>query len=338
MIVWVRRLAVPFVALFVAAGVSGCSSTLSDAATVTFHDTNGTHTVHITESQLQSELRDLMQNKQFVSLVKSQYLKHGDGKQTVDTALATRWLSILIEQAAYDDEFRNDKLSTTSADLSNATAEQQQNFSGQSGSTFGGFSKSFQQLLVDRSARSDAILRYYQSCPSGRLVYHIATANHDKAEQAFARIRAGETFETVAKSSSLDASSASLGGAIGCLAPGAFPTEIQNVAQQVPFDVVTVPVKTSYGYDLILVRQWSPAAGQQFAQQLQQGALTAVQNHAKGAHVWVNPIYGTWSPQTSGQGGQTLPIKLPILPNPNLTRDGQGASTTTTTAPTSAAG
>ena len=337
MIVWVRRLAVPFVALFVAAGVTGCSSTLSDAATVTFHDSNGTHTVHITRETLQNAMRDELANAQLVSALRSNGLR-GDSKNSTDGRLAADYLTQAIRQSAVDGEFHADKLAITSDD--ETTAREQfiyYNSNTQSGlypqQIFDAFPARYQKAVVDDYARLAAVFRYYGTCPSGRLVYHLATTNHDDAEAAFNLIRSGKSFETVAREKSVDTTTGQSGGAIGCLMPGILPPEVETVAKQVPFDFVTVPVETRLGYDLVLVRKWTPADSQQYAAQLQQAATAALNTRLKALKVWMNPQFGTWHYAASGPS-----VIPPAAPNPNLTRDGQGASTTTTTAPTAAAG
>jgi len=328
MISWLRRLAVPVVVVVAAFGVSSCSSTLNDAATVKYHDSTGAHTVDISQSQLNRELEQLAKNKPFVQEVKAQYLQHSDAKNSLDQALVARWLSTLIAQTAIDGEFSADKLEITSSDQASAKQAREQEF----GPAFDSFSKSFQQLLIDRDARAIAIQNYYTSCPSGRLVYHLATPNHDAAEAAFNLIRSGQTFESVARAKSVDTTTGQVGGAMGCLIPGSMLPEIENVAKQVPFDVVTVPVKTRYGYDLILVRKWTPTDSQQFGTQLQTAAGNAVRAREQALHVWLDPRYGSWQPSTAGQASQSLPIVTPPVPDPHLTRDGTpvGVSVTTT--------
>src|SRR5258706_318627 len=80
-----RFFAVPLAVGVIGLGLSGCSSRLSDAATVTFHDSGGDHTVHISRSELDQELQDLLANTQFVKELKaSGVFPNVEGDATTD--------------------------------------------------------------------------------------------------------------------------------------------------------------------------------------------------------------------------------------------------------------
>ena len=85
-----RRLAAVVVVAAVAAGVSGCgSSTLSDAATVTFRDASGDHTVHITRDRLLRRVEQANSSAGFRDLAKSSGLSAGNaGEELGASALA----------------------------------------------------------------------------------------------------------------------------------------------------------------------------------------------------------------------------------------------------------
>ena len=84
-----RLLAVPVIMASI--GLGGCSSRLSDAATVTFHDGTGDHTVHITRSVLDDELHDLLANARFVQALRSSNLfPNVGGDASTDQELSSR--------------------------------------------------------------------------------------------------------------------------------------------------------------------------------------------------------------------------------------------------------
>src|SRR5437879_5632181 len=159
-----RFLAVPLAATLI--GLSGCSSRLSDAATVTFHDVKGDHTVHITRSELDQELHDLLANPKFVQALKaSNVFPNLGGDASTDPELSSRWLTTLVRQAAVDAEAESARVTVTAEDTNNATTDQGNTFSQP---VFAAFSKSFASKLIARDARLFAVYRYYQTCPSGR--------------------------------------------------------------------------------------------------------------------------------------------------------------------------
>ena len=292
--------------------------------------------MHITQSEFQKELSALVGNKKFADFVKSQgsLLASGDGKMSTDQQIASVWLTTLIRAAAIDGEFQAQKLNVTTSDKSSAEDAEKQEFQvSQTDTAFPNFSKAFQTAVLGRRERVQAIVRYYTSCPSGRLIELIASKTHDDAEAAFGLIRAGQQFGAVAKAKSIDSSSAPNGGAVGCLTPGQFIPEIQHVAEQVQFDTVTVPVKTKSGYVLVLVRRWDPTADQQYVQALQQVASNAISDRIKALKVWVNPMYGSWAAQTDAQGQVSFAVKPPPLPGVRDQREKKAAQVTTSTLP-----
>jgi len=162
------------------------------------------------------------------------------------------------------------------------------------------------------------------SCPSGRLVSHILLRTHDDAEAVFNQMVHGADFATLAKQYSIDAQSKQSGGVLGCLYPGEFVAPFESAAEQVPFDTVTVPVHTQFGYHLILVRRWNPqvaATDQSLTQSAQQAATAALDARLNALHVWVNPQFGTWLRQATSSGQSTFTVVPPQAPTPRGQRE-----------------
>jgi peptidyl-prolyl cis-trans isomerase C len=329
-----RFLAVPLVAALV--GLTGCSSRLSDAATVTFHDGSGDHTVHISRNELDQELHELLANAKFVQALKSTSLfANVGGDASTDQELSSRWLTTLVRQAAVDAEAQSARVAVTPADTNNATDDQDRSFSQP---IFAAFSKEFASKLIDRDARLFAVYRYYQTCPSGRFISHILLKTEAAADAASARIRAGQKFDAVARAQSIDTTSAPRGGALGCLAPGEYVPKFQSAAEAAPLGVLTGPVQTQYGYHLILARPWDPVGDQQFAQMLTQAASAVLSARLKALHVWVNPRYGTWGETKDANGNSSFVVTAPKVPNPRVCREDSAACTPTSTTATVPAG
>jgi hypothetical protein len=321
-----RRLAAVAVLGAVVAGSSGCgSSTLSDAATISFHDTRGDQTVHITRERLLERVEQANRSPLFRDLAKANGLAPGNpGDETTDANLTAFWLSQLINQTVIDAEFVSQRLQISDADKRTALQLVQKGFARpqQPGDTavFDAFPKVMRDELVDARARLDAILL---SCASGKLVEHILVHTRAQAEAAALQIRHGAQFADVARAKSIDTGSAAQGGLLGCLAPGEFEPEFQKAADAASFDTVTAPVKTQFGYHLIRVRHWDPrlAGNQQIAQALQQAAGAALDTRVKALHVKVDPRFGSWGLHDAGQGQKAFSVAAPTAPTPRTVRE-----------------
>jgi hypothetical protein len=331
-----RRIAPLFVAV-VALGLTGCSNTTTDAATVGYRDASGPHTVHISRSDFEGELHDLIANKQFAQLLKTQGgFPNVNGTDTTDTGVSSIWLTTLIDQVAVDAEMQSTHVTITAADTAAGRTAQESTFSKP---VFAAFSKSFANTLVERGAQQAALSRYYQSCPSGRFVSHILLKTQAEAEAALSLIQAGQKFAEVAKLRSTDTGSAPQGGALGCLTPNEFVAQFQDAATAAPIGTVTGPVKTQFGYHLILVRQWDPVADKSYVQALAQAAGAVISARVQKLDVKISPRFGTWGKQTDQQGNTVFGVTPPKAPAVRTCREKSAAcapassTTSTTTVP-----
>jgi hypothetical protein len=332
----VRRLAVVLAVGVLGAGLSGCANRTSDAATVSYHDSTGDHTVHITRADLDDELNALLSNDVFTKqLQTSGIFPNVGGKATTDTQLSSRWLTTLIRQTVVDAEMASDKVTVAAIDTSQATQDEQSTFSAP---VLAAFDKEFAAKVINRDAQLFAVYRYYQTCPSGRFVSHILLPTKAKADAALALIRGGEKFSDIAKTQSTDTASGKAGGALGCLTPNEFVQELQSAADAAPLGEVTEPVKSKFGYHLILVRAWNPAADTTaYGQGLTQAASAVLSARLRDLEVWVNPRYGTWAPETDAQGNTNFTVIPPAAPQVRTCRETAPVcappTTTTTTVP-----
>ena len=329
-----RRLAPALLVAVVALGLSGCESRLGDAATVTFHDATGNHTIHITRADLTQELHDLLANKAFVANdLSATSFPNLNGLVSTDQKLSSVWLTTLVGQTVVDSEFDHDRVSITPADTTQATTDQNNSFSGP---IFGAFSKSFQTKLVNRRARLLAVTNYYETCPTRRFVSHILFRTRAQADAAFRFLSSGGSFDSIAKVQSIDTASGKQGGALGCLSPDEFIPAFQNAADAAPIGVLTGPVKTQFGYHLILVRKWDPIGDKNYAQTLTQAASAVLTARLGAIKVWVDPRYGTWGRTTGSSGSAAFAVLPPTPPAVRGCREKPAlcaAPTTTTTAP-----
>jgi len=363
-----RRVGAVVAAGAVAFGLAGCSNTVSDAATITYHDASGSHTIHVTRSDFTKQLGELVGSARFQSLLKSgNVAMGGDQKNTTSTNLSGGYLSQLVEQSAIDAEFTELKLSFSTADRNKAVDETKSQFALQSeigqdaqgtarflgpGAVYLSFPKSLQNVLVERRARRDALSKYYADltpaktqalydefastiCPSGRLVAQILVKDLTTASAIVDQLRAGASFTDLAKTKSTDASGKT-GGSVGCLRRGAFVKEFEAAAYAAQFDVPTAPVKSQFGYHVILVTRPTFAALQgELTQVLQQQPLVAQSLRMQEMKVWISPQYGVGGLAVDSQGGLGYRINPPAVPSVRVCRQKSFPCSTTTTLSTS---
>ena len=348
-------------AFFVAAAmvlllVSGCGSTLSDAATITYKASGTSHETHITRDDLLSEVGKLVADKPFAKWLKANKFELNPDVST-DTRLTAIWLSELIHQEAIDSLFASRKLKVSSKIQAQAAKDVIQNFP--TPDIFGEFDKKFQQTLTDRQARGETLLadyldtsdaageKYYKAhassfaCASGKNVAHILVTTQAAAQDLLNQIKGGASFSQLAQTKSTDTTSGAKGGQLGCLAKGAFVPAFENAAFAAPFDTPVGPVHSKFGYHIILVthatasyQENKDAVQQALTQAGQTSFRTAVDGLLKSFKVHLDKRFGKWGPVTSQ--GQTL---YEVTPNttqtPSTAREGT-TSTTTSTLPTPA--
>lgn len=338
-----RRLALVAVLALGAAALTSCSSTMRDAATVTYTDESGTHTVHISPDDVLDFVKQVTSNEE----LRRRYLdsfKYGDNVNTTDASFTAAYLTQLVNQVAYDAEFNERKLEideatrqraeavwkqrlSTDAEINNATS-----FETLQSKVFDELPAGMRDDLVEAQARSDAVR---STCPSDRLISDIVFDTREHAQAAFDRIRSGPNFETVAQEILQDPAAGVVNAARGCFFPGfGDPApQYQEAASTNPLGMLTVPLETERGFHLLLAEQWdqSMLQDQNIAQAVQQFNDEQVGDRLSNMRVYINPKYGTWDPAT----GSVLP---PEVPNPATNREGRPVTTTTLFDPTQLGG
>ncbi len=131
-------------------------------------------------------------------------------------------------------------------------------------------------------------------------VKHILVATEAEAKTARSRITGGETFDKVAAAVSTDPGSKDSGGDLGCQPLSTYVAEFSTAAAAAKIDEVTQPVKSDFGYHLILVSKrdtakWGAETEAQAKQAVQQAGVeevrTALVTRAKAAGTVINPKY-----------------------------------------------
>lgn len=365
-----RRVAVLLAVGVIGLGLSGCSSnTTSDAATITYRNSSGKHTIHISRNDYLKELGDLVGNAKFQEFLAGiNFTSSGDQKNTTGATLSSTYLGQLIGQAAADAEFDTLKLNISTQVRAAAVEEAKKEFALNSevgppdaqgnrqfignGAVYSSLPKSLQQKLVDRAARSLALQDYYAGqnltpaktqalydefasriCTTGRVASHILVKDLATANSILDQLRNGASFTDLAKSKSTDTASAKNGGAVGCVRPGTFVKEFETAALAAPFGVPTGPVKTKFGYHIILVSHANYAAlSAELTQAVQQNPFVARDLRLQSMKVWVNPQFGKGALAVNSQSGTLLyRVQPPEVASPRTERETTTTTSTTTT-------
>jgi len=295
------RACVALVAVFVIAA-AGCSSVRPAALTVNGDD--------ISRDSVDRELRAIADNPDLRKQIAAT-------EGTIKSSGSTIWLTHVVTQDVIDREVRRRHIRVTTADRAGGQVQAGNFFGTQALAVFPKWFRdqtiaefSRQQALyrtIGTPATSDDLLAAYNTtiaqlkaqCRSGRFVSHILVASRDQADALAAQIRAGASFEQVARQQSTDQGSASDGGELGCVDEQQLVEPFGSTAASLPLNQVSAPVQTQFGWHLILVRDTipfellEPALRQRLGQQSPdaQRRLNALVARSK---VDVDPRYGRW--------------------------------------------
>jgi len=339
-------------------GVGGCAGAADDAATVTLSSGGGGEktTVHIARADVEDDLRILRSNDDFISFVKTGGLDVPESGSSAGAELTAIWLGILVDQVVIDTELQERDVKVTKADRDAVADQVDQAYGG--AAVFKQFPKAFRDAVVEREARMNALItrggakaeppteadakKFYDenaaqisTCASGISVSHILLETEPDAVAVKAELMGGADFATLAKERSTDPTAADSGGDLGCLQDGAFVAPFEAAAKAATIGVPTDPVKTEFGYHVILTSAFVPPTFEAMKgkiidylagkaeQSAGQEIKTIIQDRLKGAEVDVDPRYGAWVSDDQ-KGPHVAPPSVPEPP------DGRGASTTTT--------
>ena len=354
-----RPLALLVAAALIALVGAGCSSTLTDAATINYSQKGTSHSASVSRDDLLSEVRKIVANKPFAAWLKQNKFSVNSDVST-DTAISAIWLSQLIHQQAIDQLVKSRGINVSSAIQAQAAKDVVNIFP--SADIYPAFDAKFRAVLAARQARTEALLASYTdnsdaagqkyfdehksqfACASGRNVAHILVATQAEAQSPLDQIKGGASFATLAEKYSTDKTSGAQGGTLGCLQAGAFVPVFQTAAETAPFDTPTGPVHSQFGYHIILVSHATPsydgsraAVQQALAQAGQASAQSSINALLKAFKVHVDPRFGSWGLTPNGQGQSVYEVSPPTPPNPSTKREGT-TTTPSTTLPAAAPG
>ncbi len=297
------RSSVALVAVLVIAAVAaGCSSVRPAALTVNGDD--------VSRDSVDRELRAIADNPDLRKQIAAT-------EGTIKSSGSTIWLTHVVTQDVVDREVRRRHIRVTTADRAAGQAEAGNFFGTQA---LAAFPKWFHDQTVAEFSRQQALYRSIGTpatsadlvaaydttiaqlkaqCPSGRFVSHILVASRDRADTLAAQIRAGASFEQLARQQSTDKASAPDGGELGCVDEQQLVEPFGSTAASLPLNQVSAPVQTQFGWHLILVRDTipfellEPALRQRLGQQ-SPDAERRLNALVARSTVDVDPRYGRW--------------------------------------------
>jgi PPIC-type PPIASE domain len=327
---------------------AGCGSATANAITV-----DGTT---ISRRTFERDVSALASNSKLKALDK-QVAAQGSSSQRLFDAqgnasrvLTTSWLNRLANQIVIDHEFTALHLTSTSADLTEGKSQFAQLFaSGSSNGTalVADFPTWFQTQEFGREARLVAVTRvidarhpitqaqmldFYKKnvgslCPSGINLAHILVKTLPEAQAIEAQLAAGAKFADLAHAKSIDTTSATKGGSLGCFASGQFVAVFEQAALKAKVGVPTAPVHSQFGYHVILTTKYVPPTFASLQVQIRQQLIQQlnlvqkfVSTGLSKAKVHVDPLYGTWDAKTY----RVIPPTVPSV------RNSRNATTTPT--------
>lgn len=342
-----RRLAPVALVALVALFGAGCSgTTLDSAATVSLPKTK-LPTVTISNADFQRQLRAIATNPGYEALAAAWGIEPGAaGGATTPTALSAFWLSQELRWGIYGAVYQSLGLQPTDPERENAAQLWEQTF-GDAGADFQSFPKGFRDHLIDEGLRYLAVKQYFSSitpdkvkdfydryegqiCPSGRAVSHVLVTDEREAQEVLTKLGEGTSLADLAEQYSIDTGSKAKGGDLGCAVEGLFVPEFEAAVTSARFGVPVGPVKTEYGYHVIVVqRRTFEDVADELTDALESvadpraGESLAVTLAIRDADVRVNPRYGTVSLEQDPQGGgDRLNVTPPNAPEPSDQRGG----------------
>lgn len=326
--------------LFVVLVGAACSAAKPTAATVNGDD--------ITRSDFERELKALQENKEFFKALQQQGQVTGDDKK-MDPAFTARWLTQLIQFELLIGEFEGRDLKVSKKNLDAANKQATQQFGGEK--TWKAFPKWFRDLMSERFAKLSTLekeLTKFPITPEGAKKYfdenrkdfdefcvkHILVKTIEEAKEISTTLAAGGDFAVLARERSQDAGSGAQGGDLGCGDANGYVKPFADAVRKLEIGKLSDPVKTEFGYHLIVVNERKPAADdtdvtQVLAQKNQQFIGEFLTKLFKNAKVKVDARYGKYS-----FSKETGPLVTPPEdPKPADRRDGGTPTTGVTGTP-----
>lgn len=308
------RRSVPLVLLATLA--ASCGVTSSNAATA--------NSASISESSLRDELRIIRSNNEYRQALEQSYQLQlaGQTSGTFDSAFAAQLLSVRIYYSLIEQRLAKAHKAPTAEDITTASKTVDQQLQSLGDKAAKNFPKKYkdtlikQEALIDVSSRvaaEDYIKNLQVACVS-----HILVDTPEKAADLKRQLDTGADFATLARANSSDPASKDQGGDLGCKPKGTYVPEFEAAVASLPLNKVSDPVKTQFGYHLIVVRQRRAATSDDVAADVSQQAFNEFMLDivCRNGTVRVNPAYGTWDKSPCKDESGLAKVTPPVDPSP----------------------
>jgi hypothetical protein len=280
-------------------GLSSCGSVPAKAATVNGSD--------ITRSDFERDLRALAANPGLLSLT-------GGTEMSIDGEAARGWLSQLITWKAAEDLLAANGLEPTADAIANITSQLDGNEAAKN------LPQAMKDEVVQGAAAMDSLAlvpvpsaedlkAQYAIAPAltGALcARHILVATEEEANAVLAELEGGADFAELAKERSTEPAAAQTGGALAgddgnaCLPVGAYQSQFDPDftagALAAEAGTPTAPVKSQFGWHVILLRPYDEVAGDLATLVSSAPGDAALTGALATAAIDVDRRYGRWNP------------------------------------------
>ncbi|OGS01967.1 MAG: hypothetical protein A3G41_01930 [Elusimicrobia bacterium RIFCSPLOWO2_12_FULL_59_9] len=103
------------------------------------------------------------------------------------------------------------------------------------------------------------VVDYHRQHPNEVKLYHILVGSVEEADQIYRQVRAGANFQKLARTKSLDAETASQGGALPAFIYGEILPELDDVAFRMKPNEISGVIRSKFGYHIIH-KEWEKQA------------------------------------------------------------------------------
>ena len=294
---------------------SGCSSTSRDAATISYADEDGDHTVNISLKDFQEQLRVIAADQQTVAeLTEGQGTAGAPDSSTIDATIASAWLDKLITYQAA--KIEADRIGVKASDDDRAEAEQR----------FPELTGSAAKTVIE----GEALMTALTNTTIDEATSEDAQAFFDLHEPAFSECDGGAVFglqfADISEAEDVHAQITDMDGDLNAVwqSAGAFflcvdqlPDDLVDRVEDDLAAKVIGPLSYEGSYLLFGATDFEPTF-----ESLEQNIVTAMSDPSTmvGVHrylmdVRVNPRYGRWTSVTDS-------VVPPLVPEPNTAREG----------------
>jgi len=301
--------------LLVALAGTACDTTSDNAAVVNGHA--------ISAKSITDELKIIRCNGTYRQALEQSYggKLAGQSTGTFNNTFVSQLLGVRIYYALLEQRLHTLGTKITSSDLANARTATDQQLGTLGKSATKCFPTSYKEKLVRQEALIEASQTQAAKTFLRDLVItcasHILVKTEAEASALKARLASGADFATLAKASSTDTGSKDNGGDLGCQPQGTFVAAFDKAMAALPIGKVSDPVKTEFGYHLILVRERRPGTAADVTSDNGQQALNTFLLEVvcgKTAHVSVSPSYGTWNRSSCANRAGLARVEPPAQP------------------------